>query len=134
MSETTYGERPTIEDNADPLAEFKQRGVPEDVSRQPPPTTKADPPAETAQAEVKTTTRATSTRRSPKKKAAVPVKEEEPVELVRINFLLPKTVHRQFRQHCFDAETTITAELRQYITSKFGGKTKPGTKPRKKRG
>ena len=129
-AETTYGQRPAIEDNTKELAEWKKKGAPEDVvpaetaetaTNEDPP----DTPAKQAQSEEVTPATRARTRRSPKKKAAVPAKVEEPVELVRINFLVPKTVHRQFRQHCFDHETTITAELRQHIFSKFGAKTKP---------
>ena len=139
ITETTYGQTPAIEDNTDPLADWNRKGAPKDVkpAETADPTTKEDPPdtpdKQTQEEELQPAARA-RTRRSPKKKPAVAAKVEEPVELVRINFLLPKSVHRQFRQHCFDNETTITAELRQHIVNKFGGKTKRATKSGKKSG
>ena len=140
IAETTYGQTPVIDDVNDQLSDWNKKGAPKDVvvpGETAETATKEDPPdtpaKQTQEEEVRPAAR-TRTRRSPNNKAAVPTKVEEPVELVRINFLVPKTVHRQFRQHCFDNETTITAELRQHIVNKFGGKTKPGTKPRKKSG
>ena len=120
----SYGQRPEIGDDSDKLAEWKKKGAPkEDTPAAPADSaTKEDNPAtpvSTASKEVKPAVRARAKRSSQKAKPGRPATKGDQ-EQVRINFLIPKTLHRRFRRLCFDQETTITEALRQYIVDSVG--------------
>ena len=125
----SYGQRPEIEDDSDKLAEWKSRGAPKEHNPATPTESqnkedKPATPAKPASEEVNRTTRARSRRSSKKAQPGRPVTKGDE-EQVRINFLIPKTLHRKFRRLCFDKETTITAALRQYIVDSVGDKKDP---------